>query len=349
MGTTPIQIGTRLGPFEVTGQLGAGAAGAVHKARHTETGREVALKTLTPRTVMDEGIHRRFIREIAIAQKLQHPNIVAYDDCGVHKDILYYAMELVAWGSLTDIVALRQTLPWREVAECGREICAGLQYLHDAGIVHRDLKPANIFLSDDGRLKIGDFGLARDLDAIRLTLEGQTVGTANYLAPEQAMGAEEIDGRADIYALGCILFELVAGRTPFVLKDQYTEFGLCQMMEKHIEDVPPPLDAFRADCPRALVELVNNLLAKRPEERPPSAQQVADALGKILADPDVKYVAGFGESEISGETGSDSELLTERLWDNSRTSREVSWWALGAVALLAVFVVAAATIASGVL
>lgn len=114
-----VRVGSRLGHFEIVGHLGSGGAGAVFRAKNIHDGQEYALKTLTPATVVNEEIHKRFIREISVAQKLKHENIVAYDDCGLHEEILYYTMELVPWGSLADVLKRKQTLPWRDSVECG--------------------------------------------------------------------------------------------------------------------------------------------------------------------------------------------------------------------------------------
>ncbi|MCG8584358.1 MAG: serine/threonine protein kinase, partial [Pirellulales bacterium] len=249
-------VGSKLGRYEIEKLLGAGGAGSVFRAKDTESGQHVALKTLMPGTVVNEEIHKRFVREISVAQKLDHENVVTYYECGLEDGILYYTMDLVAWGSLGDVLGQRHRLPWREAAEAGVHICQGLTHLHEQGVVHRDLKPANIFVSDDGSLKLGDFGLARDLDAGRLTLDGQTVGTAKYLAPEQAMAEEKIDGRTDLYALGCLLFEMIAGRPPFVIDDHFTHRATAnymELMKMHVEDKPPSLGEFAPSCPRPLV------------------------------------------------------------------------------------------------
>jgi len=230
-----MNIGSKLEHFEITGRLGSGGAGAVFRARNLNDGKEYALKTLTSETTINEEIHKRFVREISVAQKLKHENIVAYDYCGFDENVLYYTMELVPWGSLSDVLAKKKKLPWRDATECGIDICRGLEHLHQSNIVHRDLKPANIFLSDDGRLKIGDFGLARDLDSVRLTVEGFTFWTAKYLAPEQAM-AKNIDGRTDLYALGCLVFEMLTGRPPFISENQGSQALIFRdMMGKHVK------------------------------------------------------------------------------------------------------------------
>ena len=323
----PIDVGSTLGPFQITGELGSGGAGSVYKARHHETGKEVALKTLMPETSVNEEIHSRFIREISVAQKIGHPNIVAYDDCGVDDDVLYYTMELVPWGSLADVLAHKRQIPWREAVECGIQICRGLEHLHGQDIVHRDLKPANIFLSDDGRLKLGDFGLARDFNATRLTISGHTVGTAKYLSPEQAMAAEEIDGRSDLYAVGCILFELLAGRPPFKDTDGYVPISYYDMMARHVKEQPPALSDLMADCPDDLNRLVGQLLEKDPANRPQTANDVASMLQAILDGEPIADLASEG-------TDDDAKSLTERLHEFNQPNKQVSWPALAAVLLV---------------
>jgi serine/threonine protein kinase len=257
---------------------------------------------------------------------LKHENVVAYDDCGLHEEILFYTMELVPWGSLADVLARKRHLPWRDVVACGIDICRGLEHLHQTGIVHRDLKPANIFLSDDGRLKLGDFGLARDLGAVRLTIDGQTVGTAKYLAPEQAMAKPDIDGRTDLYALGCILFELLAGRPPFVNDDPYAHTSYFQLMEKHVEEPPPRVTDFVKDCPDSLSNLIDQLLAKSPAQRPSSAGSLIEALTAILADPQAQLLSTT-TTDIEAPTTT-TPSLTERLQADTSPAPKVNTRAL---------------------
>lgn len=331
-----IEIGSKLGDYVILSPLGAGGAGSVFRALNKATGKEVALKTMLSASVVNEEIHSRFVREISIAQKLTHPNIIAYDDCGFEEGTLFYTMELVPWGSLSEVLAAKHRLNWRDAAECGIQICRGLEHLHDANIVHRDLKPANIFLSDDGELKLGDFGLARDLGSHRLTTDGTTVGTAKYLAPEQAKASVSLDGRTDLYSLGCLLFEMLCGRVPFDADASYSQASYFEVMKRHVEEPPPALGELVTDVPPPMVNLVMSMLEKEPENRPASAKEVQQCLSAFL------------EGEVSAAVTSDSvsvddneeeaESLTARLHSGTLQQDEVNWAVLATVATVIIVI-----------
>jgi serine/threonine protein kinase len=296
-------------------------------------------------TVNNEEIQKRFVREISVAQKLKHDNVVNYFECELHEDVLFYTMELVPWGSLADVLKRKFVLDWREAVECAIHICQGLQHLHAHGVIHRDLKPANIFLSDDGRLKLGDFGLARDLGATRLTVEGHTVGTAKYLAPEQAMAKADIDGRTDLYAVGCILFEMLAGRPPFMGRQQDAVANFMDLMGQHVEDPPPRIRDFSPNCPAALDALIDRLLEKKAESRPISAAAVEIELQEILQDPERQPVQpGTADPMIRDEAMAPPLSLTERLMTGvpQRTLNKNVLIALLLVAVLIIVIVAIA-------
>jgi serine/threonine protein kinase len=265
-----------VGGYEVGALLGSGTVGEVYHARHCETGVRAVLKFLHEHAAREPDAQRRFVREVAIAEKLDHPNIVRHYDCGLHDDQYFFAMEFVDCGTLKDVLRQRRTLPWREAAECAIQICAALAHAHERGIIHRDLKPANLFISADGQVKVGDFGLARDLNKGRLTLEGQTVGTCRYMAPEQITGAAELTGAADLYALGCILYRAIVGRPPFDGE------SIIEIFEAHLYSEPQPPAELAEDCPRDLSDLVMRLLEKDPRDRPASAAEVQTALEDIL-------------------------------------------------------------------
>jgi serine/threonine-protein kinase len=175
----------RIGPFIIGRQLGAGGMGVVYRAVYTETGREVALKVLPPGLIGDDKIRARFEREIGILKKLSHPNIVRYYGGGTHEGQRWYAMELIDGGAVSQLLKRRGRLTPEQAIEAGRQLCAALEHAHNAGIIHRDLKPGNLFITTRGRIKLGDFGIARDTEASPLTAAGKTVGTYAYMAPEQ--------------------------------------------------------------------------------------------------------------------------------------------------------------------
>ncbi len=288
-----------IGPYRLGARLGEGGFAAVYEGTHEETGERAAIKLLHISKEMDPEVQNRFVREVAILKRLEHENIVGHYDAGLHDGKIYCALELVECGTLKDVLAQRISLPWREAAEVAQQVALALEHAHEKGCVHRDLKPANLFLSEAGLVKVGDMGLARDLTDSRLTAQGQTVGSYRYMPPEQIRGEEDIDGRLDIYALGCILFEMIAGHVPFDGPDFATIF------DQHLEAVPARVDVLSPGCPEALADLVDRMLEKDRDDRPKDGAEVAAALEAVLN----------GEPVRAGD-GSDSGLptnLTQRL------------------------------------
>jgi serine/threonine protein kinase len=265
-----------VGEYEIGQFLAAGTVGNVFQARHRPTGRPAVIKFLQAELARTPEVQRRFVREVSVAEKLNHTNIVRHYDCGLADDQIYFAMELVPCGTLKEVLLKRTKLPWREAVECAVQVAAALDYAHGLGVIHRDLKPANLFLSAEGHVKVGDFGLARDLNNTRITMDGHTVGTCRYMPPEQIYGDAQLTGSADLYALGCILFEMLVGLPAF---DGNT---LMEIFEQHLHKVPTPPAQLVKDCPRDLSELVLHLLEKKPAHRPRSAAEVQAALVDIL-------------------------------------------------------------------
>jgi serine/threonine protein kinase len=242
----------------------------VDLARDVELDRPVALKRLAENLARDDELHARFLREARLAARLAHPNVVRVYDVGEQDGRPFIAMEYVEGETLAELVSRRGPLPPDEVAALGIQICRALAAAHAAGLVHRDVKPQNLLLRRDGQLKLGDFGIAFGLEGTRLTTAGTVLGTAAYLAPEQARG-EEVTAAADIYALGTVLYELLTGRPP------RTPASLADLAEA-TEIVPPP------DAPRALAAVVMRCLDAEPRRRPASAAEVARALAATLPD-----------------------------------------------------------------
>lgn len=250
-----------IGPFELGDTLGVGGMGIVYRGVYTKTGQQMAVKVLTPEMSSNEGVLKRFSREIEILKKLRHDNIVRYYGGGKSGGQQFYVMELLTGGSLEDLLQKKGRLPWEAVIDYGVQICKALEHAHNAGIVHRDLKPANLFVTRDGKLKLGDFGIARDTQRTALTAAGKTVGTYAYMAPEQISGKPPVSRKTDLYALGCVMYEMLTGHPPF---DGNTP---AEILFKHLEEDPPDLRSEAIDCPVWLETVVMKLLEKDPEER----------------------------------------------------------------------------------
>ncbi|GIX03384.1 MAG: hypothetical protein KatS3mg113_0390 [Planctomycetaceae bacterium] len=272
-----------LGKYKLLGMLGRGGMSHVYLGEHLLMRRLCAIKVLPARRVHDASYLQRFIRESEAAARLDHPNIVrAYDiDHQVDRDveIHYLVMEYVDGISLQDLVAQRGPLPVPEALEYIRQAAVGLAYAHQMGLVHRDIKPGNLLLDKQGVVKILDLGLARFYDpqdpagqALTVQYDEKVLGTADYLAPEQAIDSHRVDARADLYSLGCTLYFLLTGHPPF------PEGTLAQRLLAHQQKEPVPVEKERPDLPPEVVAIVRKLMAKRPEDRYASAAEVADVL-----------------------------------------------------------------------
>jgi eukaryotic-like serine/threonine-protein kinase len=260
-------------PFELLERIGEGGMGVVYRARYVVNDREVAVKML-PDDVTSPTVLARFERELEVLKTLKHPNIVLSFGGACEDKQKFYAMELVEGGSLEDQLRKRGRLPWETVIEYGKQMCAALDYLHKNGVVHRDVKPANFLIGDQGQLKLSDFGLASVMAARKITSAGKTAGTLLYMAPEQIRGAD-IDARTDLYALGCVLYELLTGQPPFIGSTP------AATMHMHCKAPIPRAAEVALDCPVALDQLITRLLSKDPDDRPGNAVEVARELAKV--------------------------------------------------------------------
>lgn len=311
----------KIGPFILGKQIGAGGMGIVYTATYVENGKEVALKVLPPGLSGDAKMLKRFEREIDILKRLTHPNIVKYYGGGTHQGQRWYAMELVDGGSLQDILKKKKRLSWDQAIQVGRQLCAALEVAHNAGIIHRDLKPANLFVTKKGKIKLGDFGIARDTEATALTAAGKTVGTYAYMAPEQIQGNVPISRKTDLYATGCLLYEVLTGQTPFVADNP------AEMLMQHLNDDPYNVREKIPECPLALDQLIERMLAKSPDDRPYDALAVHTELTEILqkaqqvvseVSPEAMAAAGAGKgSTVDPETGELKPKKKKKKKDNS--------------------------------
>src|SRR4051794_31459973 len=262
------------GRYELHRRLARGGMADVFLARDQLLDRPVAIKVLFPEFATDPNFVERFRREAQSAANLNHPNIVSVYDWGKYSNTYFMAMEYVQGRTLADILRANGHVSSVQAAEIASEVSAALGFAHKNGVVHRDIKPTNILIGSGGQVKVADFGIARALNApteSNLTQVGSVMGTATYFSPEQAQGAQP-DPRSDLYSLGIVLYEMVAGRPPFIGDNPVS------IAYKQVHDHPQPLNRIIADVPRSYEAIVARLLAKDPKVRYPTAGALRDDL-----------------------------------------------------------------------
>ncbi|ATZ27049.1 Serine/threonine-protein kinase PknB [Streptomyces lavendulae subsp. lavendulae] len=272
------------GRYRLEEQLGEGGMGEVWSALDVRMMRPVAAKLVRTVPGMDPAeVERRFTHEVRSAANLPHRHTVTVHDCGetflAGRRLLYLVMERLDGSTLAQLFRDPRPVPWYDIANWAGQIAAALSAAHARGIVHRDVKPGNVMLTGNGVIKVLDFGLAKilaeSLEVSALTVTGTAMGTFAYMSPEQCRGDSAIDHRADLYSLGCLLYEGLAGRPPFTGAEPYA------LLYQQVHEQPRPLPAGRA--PAALTDLVMHLLAKDPAHRPPDAATVVRELDRLLA------------------------------------------------------------------
>src|SRR5579872_275956 len=271
----------RLGKYTVVDAVASGGMGTIFRAHDPETGRDIALKMLTPELAAKPAMLQRFRREAAHASKLHHENIVKSYELFEHHGKFFIPMEFVEGNDLGQYIEANARLDPEESRQIMIQACRALKYAHDHGIVHRDIKPSNFLLSNkNGRLvvKLTDFGLARNPDhEAQITSEGTTVGTVNYISPEQARDSSSADIRSDLYSLGCTWYHMLAGHPPF------PDGGIAERIVKHLQEEPPDVRQFNPHVSKALVTMLNRLLAKKPRERYQTPAELLNDLHSLTA------------------------------------------------------------------
>src|SRR5919201_342471 len=261
------------GRYRIMRKLGTGGMANVYLAEDQELGRRVAIKILDDRHAGDEQFVERFRREAKNAAGLSHPNIVSIYDRGEAEGTYYIAMEYLEGRTLKELIVTKGPTPIPVAIDYTRQMLAALGFAHRNGIVHRDIKPHNVVVGGDGRLKVTDFGIARS-GTSQMTEVGSIVGTAQYLSPEQARGAP-VDPRSDLYSLGVVLYEMLTGKVPFT-GDTPVEIAM-----KHLSQVPKPPSEWREQVPHDLDAVVMRALAKDPEQRYGSAEEMDADLARV--------------------------------------------------------------------
>lgn len=323
-----------LGEYVVIERIGSGGMGKVYRARHRRMRREVAIKTL-PRRTEDENALRRFYREVEAAAKLIHPNIVTAYDAGEHRGVHYLVMEYVEGVDLSALVRTQGALPLEQAVNAVIQAGSGLAYAHANGVVHRDIKPANLLLNRQGLVKILDMGLARmtgqeaaPAESQEITAAGRLMGTAEYMAPEQAANARNADHRADIYSLGCTFYRLATGQLP------YPAPSALEMVFAHRQNPIPALHEVLENTPIGLQQIFEAMLAKSPEERYQSMEMaVADMKAIVptatscppqIVGPVKPSAAGGGAAASPSSSGAGSKSSASNVSSPSKSAHRGS-------------------------
>ncbi len=278
------------GLYEIEAEIGRGGMAVVYRARDTRLRRRVALKVLPPELAYRDEVRTRFLREAEMAARLSHPHIVPIYSVDEANGIVFFAMGLVEGESLAARLHGERRLPIPEVRRILREVAEALEYAHSQGVVHRDIKPDNILIErGTGRALVTDFGIARAAEGDqRLTATGIAVGTPSYMSPEQAMGEREVDGRADIYALGIVGYQMLAGELPFQASNTPA------MLMKHLSERPRPLAQVRDDLPENLVLAIETALEKGRDQRWSDAALFRAALAEDAPLPNARRARASG-------------------------------------------------------
>lgn len=298
-----------IGPYRIVEKIGAGGMGTVYKAIQPRLNRFVAIKVLPVEVLNDPNARLRFDREMQAVGKVAHPNIVCAFDAGHESEYHYLVMELVEGFSLAEIARRYGQLDVANACELIRQAALGLAQVHHQGLVHRDIKPANLMLGPGGQVKVLDLGLALLYERLttdeecELTNKGQLMGTLDFMAPEQCVDSHTVDPRADIYSLGATLFRLLAGRVPFSHLASTTAVG---RLAAKLQEPCPALSRFRTGLPAEVSALVEKMLDRRPENRPATAEEVAERLAPYCRSANVSRLFESIQSTEPLESSADT-------------------------------------------
>lgn len=324
--------------YVILEKLGQGGMGAVFKASHRRMKRLVAVKVMATSALGSWSLVRRFYREVETVGKLDHPNIVAAYDAREFNGVHYLVMEYVDGRDLATLVRANGCLPLRQAVDCVIQAAHGLGYAHAQGVIHRDIKPSNLLLDKRGNIKILDLGLARVVESClpptnskgeRLTHSGQTVGTWDYMAPEQALNPREADHRADIYSLGCTLYQLLTGKLV------YKADSIGKVLLVHQNEPIPPLAEARPDVPQKLDAIYQKMVAKDPDHRFQSMAKVLAAL-EPLFDSLPDSPSGLFATNVESEPTDSPTVIRSANAESAQEDREKIEEILGPISRAAV-------------
>jgi len=321
------------GRYSIKEKIASGGMAEVYRAHDSTLNRTVAIKILYPHYAAEAGFVARFRREAQAAANLNHPNIVNIYDWGAEGSTYYIVMEFITGRSLKDIIKEQAPLDKLTIIDIGRQVAAALSHAHGHNLIHRDIKPHNIIITEDGKVKVTDFGIARSTTAT-MTQTGSILGTANYLSPEQAQG-NEVGNVSDIYSLGVVLFEMATGKVPFT-GDSPVAIAL-----KHIHEAPPLPRSLNPDLPINLQEVIVKAISKHPSDRYQSAEEISEDLGRCAEGLSIAPASAGGAETIVIPRISATKKPEDKEVEPKKPSRKKKGWLI-ALAVVAILLIGAA-------
>ncbi len=315
----------QIGGYKLIRRIGEGGMGEVYLAEQLTMHRTVALKILHNKWADDEEFRKRFLLEARAAGKLSHQNLIQVYDVGKYQGKYYFSMEFIDGVTVEDLIRHEGAMPVDKVIDICMQVCQSLKYLAVHNIVHRDIKPANIMVTKDGTVKLGDFGFIQSVWDAELMQEGTTIGTPDYISPEQARGERNLDVRSDIYSLGASLFHMLTSKTLFS--------GSCsKVMRDHIETEPPSLEDLRKDLPKDLMRIMRKMTAKQPIDRYQSPDEVIKDLELLRID----VASGQGalpasRSQILNVITAEKERIASLEDDLQGKNAKIAFWVIATI------------------
>jgi serine/threonine protein kinase len=311
----------RFAGYVLQSVLGHGSMGVVYLAESEGTHAPAALKILSSSLGLNQSYSRRFLTEARLATQLDHPNIVKVHDYGVDRGHYFIAMEYVDGKNCRLRIAENGALPWREAVDIVLQVAEGLRAAAGQGIIHRDIKPENIVIDSRGRARITDLGLAKEVDVMEPMPSDTSMGTPDYMSPEQVSNSETVDHRSDIYSLGATLFHMICGRAPYTGRSAY------EVMVKHVSATLPAPTKYVPDLPREVCDVMRKMMAREPEDRYQDYETLIADLRALLAGQRVT-AASFDDESMLGRNGSSQNGAAVG------AGHKVAWVAIAALPIL---------------
>ena len=308
-----------IGPYKVLQIIGMGGMGVIYKALQEPLNRVVALKVLPPQFCNNDEVSRRFEIEAKAISLLQHQNIVNIYEYGCADGFRYFAMQFVDGDNLSAVIHHKKTMPMHDVIDFSKQICRGLRYAHAQNVVHRDIKPHNILIDKENVVRLTDFGIAKIFSMGAITMTGVSMGTPEYMSPEQAEGSQ-VDAQADIYSLGIVMYEMLTKKPPFIANNQIA------VAYKHVHEMPVPPSVKRRDTPKRLELIVLKAMKKKKAERYASAAEMLEHLDSVdCAEFVERPTVSFSTKSMAPQSGTEKQKdLDKRITDRRGGQRRGS-------------------------